>query len=59
VFAEMGAALDAFSGDAMFDAVVGAGSATARVVVTFVGMESSWAMTRLSAVSAKRWNNVK
>jgi len=39
VFAEMGAAVDAFSGDAMFDAAMGAGSATARVIVSFVGVE--------------------
>jgi hypothetical protein len=56
---EMPAAFDAFSGDAMLDAAVGAGSATARVIISFVGVKFPRAATREPALSAKRWNGVE
>jgi hypothetical protein len=58
-FSEMGAALDAFSGDAMFDAAVSAGSATVRVIVSFVGVEFSRAATWASTLAADDRNGVK
>ena len=59
VFSEMGAALDTFSGDTMHDAAVTAGPATARVIVSFVGMEFSRAATWAPPLPTKRWNGVK
>jgi hypothetical protein len=59
VFSEMGAALDTFSGDTMHDAAVAAGTATARVIVSFVGMEFSRTATWAPPLPTKRWNGVK
>jgi len=59
VFSEMGAALDTFPGNTMFDAAAGAGPATARVIVSFVGMEFSRTSAGASSLPTKRWNSVK
>jgi hypothetical protein len=59
VFSEMGAILDTFSGDTMPDAAVAAGPATARVIVSFVGMTFFRTARWAPPLPTKRWNGVK